>query len=453
MTADLQPAAEASRGRFSRDVIWSGASLIVFALGGAVWAVLTADGLGPEGKGALSLLSLVLMLAGLTCSVGTTYTMPALLRADDVAPGEIVASSVFLGALANAVVLAGAATIGPFVLSGRGTAVLLFGVSTLLPLSWLKTIGGAVLTTAREFRDLFLIALAGQVVQVGGAASLLALHRMTIFLAIATNSAGALASLVVTATAVRRTTPLRDLRPSHRGLRGVTRAALAAQPGIFAQSMNYRLDLFVVAWLATDRVVGVYAIAVFLAEVLFYPSLMVSQVLLPRAAAAAGSAESAYRIVMTLTFALAIAMWLAAPLVVHGLFSPRYDEAIGGVRALLPGTLALALWQLGTFELAGRGRLGAMSWSALAGIVATFAADAILVPRHGVLGASAGASIGYAITVALVLRPLCRVTRYRLRDLLLVRAQDLSLVAGEVRILTAPLLRRSHMRETSRRPA
>jgi O-antigen/teichoic acid export membrane protein len=427
-----QGEAPAPERRFSRNVVWSAASLLVFSLAGSAWAVMTADGLGPEGKGVLSLVGLVLMLGGLACSLGTSYTMPALLGVGAAGDGPILASAVVVAVALNLAVIAGIAAIGAFTLGSRALGILLFGAATLLPFSWLKTIAGSALTAHRAFRELFFVTLPGQAVQVCGAALLLTLHHMNVFLAIAANATGAALTAAASIVALRRWTGRRELRVSRAAIRSVTRAAFAAQPGILAQSMNYRLDLFVVVWLSDNRVVGVYAVAVFLAEVLFYPAGIVGQVLLPRAAREGSGAEPAYRIVMTFTLLLGIAMWFAAPPLVHLLFSARFSEAAGGVRALLPGVLALSLWQLGTFELAGRGRLVAMSVSAVTGIAATFLSDAFLVPRYGVVGASLGASVGYAATVAAVIPPLRRRLNYRIRSLLLVRRSDLTLAAREV---------------------
>ena len=224
------------------------------------------------------------------------------------------------------------------------------------------------------------------------------------------------------------------VRATRAGVVRMARSGTATIPGVLGQSLNYRLDLLVVAALSGAQAVGIYGIAQLGSEILLYPALVVGQVLLPRAAQMTreGTAAPAYRLVVALTLAIGTLLFLIAPVLVRRLFGPEFSEASPALRALIPGLLALALWQLATHELVGRGRLAIMSVSALTGVVVTFLADLVLVPRYNVRGAAIGATIGYCATALVVLPLVRRELGYRLRDLLLVRPSDARLVASEL---------------------
>ena len=426
-------ASPAEPRKFTRDVIWVAASLVTFAVGGAVWAVLTAHGLGTGGRGNLNLIGTAITLAALACGLGANYSLPSLVREDRFSTGSLVVSLLTLGAVVNGVVVAVYASVGYTLTIQAIYMILVVASVTLLPVSWAKTIASALLSTVRDFKTLFFASALGQVIQVGGGALLLVTDRMTVATAVGATTAGAAASLVVLGPHLVQAVRGTSLRPSTTSLRRIGRAASGAMPGVLGQSLNYRLDFFVVAALSGAEAVGIYGIAVIVAELLFYPALIVSQVLLPRAAQlGSGGAEPAYRIVVASTLAIAAVLFVAAPSLIRHVFGPGFLEASPALRALLPGLICLALWQLATFELAGRGKLFLLSASALTGVAVTLVADLVLVPRYNVRGAAIAATLGYLATAAVVLPALRRELGYRIRDLILLRRSDVALVRDEL---------------------
>jgi O-antigen/teichoic acid export membrane protein len=431
-----QPTTDGGPRRFTSDIVWVAASLATFAAAGAAWAVITSHGLGAGGRGNLSLIGVVIALAGLACSVGTGYTLPALLQTDRFAAGELVAAAVAIGLAVNVVVTVGVIVIGNLASVPVIYTVLVVSSLTLLPASWLKSIFAALLGARRDFKTLFVSGAAGQAVQLAIGVVLLVTGTMGVASAVAATTAGATVSALLLLTALRGA-GLGRLAVRAGAVRQLLRAGAEALPGMLGQSLNYRVDLLVVASLAGAQVVGVYFVGVLVAETLFYPAQIVAQVLLPRAAQErlGGTAAPAYRLVAALTIAMAVALFVAAPYVVRAAFGPEFSEASPAARALMPGVIALALWQMATFELAGRGRVWLMSVSAFAGVGVTLVFDALLVPRWDVRGAAIAATIGYVTTAAIVIPSLRRVLGYRLRDLLLVRPSDLALASAELRAL------------------
>ena len=425
--------------KFTTDIAWSAAALVTFSVSGLAWAILTAHGLGAAGRGNLNLVSLAVVLAGLVCAAGTNYSLPSLLGEGRSSAGELLGAAAVLGSVMNALIVVLTVFVGAALTIQAIYAILIAAMLTLLPVSWVKTVASSLLAARRDFRALFASGLAGQLVQVGGGVALLVTGRMTVGTAVGATTAGAAVTMVWLGVIVRRELVGDAVRTTRTGVVRMARSGAATIPGVLGQSLNYRLDLFVVAALSGAEAVGIYGISQIVSEILLYPALVVGQVLLPRAAQMSreGTAAPAYRIVVGFTVAIGTLLFLVSPLLIRHVFGPEFSEASPGLRALIPGSLALALWQLATHELVGRGRLAIMSISALAGVLVTVLVDLVLVPRYNVRGAAIGASIGYLATALVVLPMVRKELGYRLRDLLLVRPSDARLVASELNRLFA----------------
>jgi O-antigen/teichoic acid export membrane protein len=427
--------------RFTSDLVWVAASLVTFAAAGAAWAVITSHSLGAGGRGNLSLIGVVVGLGGLACSAGTGYTLPALLASGRDDAGAVVGAALAIGTAVNLVVVLGVVVAGAAATIPVLYMVMVVACMTLLPASWLKSVFGAFLGARRDFRAVFVAGAAGQAVQLGLGGSFAATGMLTVGSAVTATAAGAVVTMVGMVPVVLRIVPLRRLTLRTTTIRRVLRAAAQALPGILGQSLNYRVDLLVIASLAGAQVVGVYFVGVLVAETLFYPAQIVSQVLLPRAAQETfgGTAAAAYRIVSGTTIVLALGVFAAAPYLMRFVFGPEFIEASPATRALMPGIIALSLWQMATFELAGRGRIWLMSISAFVGVAVTLVLDLLLVPPYGVRGAAIAASVGYVATAAVIVPSLRSVLGYRFRDLLVPRREDLALVRQELRALRRQL--------------
>jgi O-antigen/teichoic acid export membrane protein len=429
--------ATAQPRRFTSDVVWVAASLATFAVSGASWAVMTSHGLGAAGRGNLSLIGVVVALGGLACAAGTSYTLPSLISSSRASPLELVGAAIAVGVAINALVLLGVVAVGATLSAQAIYGITIVACATLLPASWLKSTFSALLAARRSFRALFVAGVAGQAVQLTIGAVLLIAGRLTLWGAVTATLAGATVNAVLVVLVFRHELSFRALIPRASAIRQIVRAGSVAVPGILGQSLNYRIDLLLVASLSGAQVVGVYFVGVLIAETLFYPAQIVSQVLLPRATqeGSARTAAPAYRLVLTTTATLAVVVFVTAPWIVRWVFGPEFAEAAPGARMLLPGVIALAFWQLATFELAGRGRVWLMSVSAFCGVGVTLLLDLVLVPRYDVRGAAIASSIGYIVTAAVVLPGVQRVLGYRLRDLFLARRSDLVLTWSEAKAL------------------
>jgi O-antigen/teichoic acid export membrane protein len=207
--------------------------------------------------------------------------------------------------------------------------------------------------------------------------------------------------------------------------------------------INYRVELFLLeAWQGL-RAVGIYSVAVSLAELLWLVSTAVATAALPNLLAAptdAGAAAVAARVArlsVLLCGFLGLGLAIAAVPLVPWVFGNSFQGARWALLALLPGVLAFApasiLAHLLTVRL-GSTRVPVVGAAISASITAVTAV--ILIPWLGMRGAAVASSLGYVVAMAFSINRVAHLTGLRARSFL-PRLTDLADLAGFLRSILA----------------
>jgi O-antigen/teichoic acid export membrane protein len=193
------------------------------------------------------------------------------------------------------------------------------------------------------------------------------------------------------------------LAPTER--RRVLRFGAAVVAGDALQLANYRLDLFVLAAFVPVADIGVYAVAVALAEMLWQLPHAVSRSILPRIATRQVGRAGVLRLSCGLgavTAALGVLGWLLAVRLVEPVFGPDFAGVPALLAVLLPGVVLVgaakpvAAWTLSCGLPGGNVRASA------AGLAVVVAGNILLVPSHGVVGAAVASTLGYGVVAVAV---------------------------------------------------
>jgi len=168
--------------------------------------------------------------------------------------------------------------------------------------------------------------------------------------------------------------------------------------------MNYKLDIFIVAYfLSTDRL-GIYAIAVSLTNILNFIPLSLINVLMPKAANDMQIKKylpQVIRIVVFIMITISITLIFFGKMIITYLYSTTFLDAYILLIILLPGSIFLGINHMITSSLTGKGIPSVQSISAGIGVIITVLLDFILIPKIGILGASIATSTSY-ISMAVV---------------------------------------------------
>lgn len=182
--------------------------------------------------------------------------------------------------------------------------------------------------------------------------------------------------------------------------------SLKTHIGQMFKFMQYRFDIFLVAYFLSPREVGVYSIALALAEILWRIPRAANNVLLPRLRGESDrrSAELTARlnrIIFFFTLCCMLPLALLVDWVILIMYGEEYLDAANVVIVLLPGVLALSVFKLMTPNLIMGGRAWTFSFSVFCSVVIMVVLDLYLIPAYGIIGAGIASSAGY-ITASLI---------------------------------------------------
>ena len=211
-------------------------------------------------------------------------------------------------------------------------------------------------------------------------------------------------------------------------------------PASISTFLSYRSDLFLLGLLIGDAgLIGLYALAVSLAELVFYVPDAISTILYPRVAAA--ERAEADRIAPSMTrFALLVTLIAAAGLIPAALIAvrvvlPAFGGSISPFLVLVPGTIALSISKVVAGYISGLGRplpVGAISITAM---VVNISLNLVFIPRFGITGAALSSLISYSIHALLMVAVASRLASAPLRAFLLPGASEARRLSERVRQL------------------
>jgi O-antigen/teichoic acid export membrane protein len=200
--------------------------------------------------------------------------------------------------------------------------------------------------------------------------------------------------------------------------------------GTLAERLQFRADVFIVNALIGIRATGIYSVTSGIAETLWYVPNALGVVMFSRAvdptADAGRTAAVLTRTTLALSILLAIPTAIFGPRLVRFVYGPQFADAGVALRLILPGVVAYSVVAVLSRYLTGRGRPGTSTLILLLGLGSNIAANLILVPVYGILGAAAASSISYTLTAIVILAVFARVSGRGLAETLVIRRSDLA---------------------------
>ena len=234
-------------------------------------------------------------------------------------------------------------------------------------------------------------------------------------------------------------------RPDRRLAWGlVTFGAFTGLAG-FISYFNYRVDQLLVIGLDSEEGAGLYATAVRVAEGLWLFSTAIAVATYAavgttsRAESSRITAEGVRHTILIVT-ALAVPIALLAPWILKILFGSEYGEAAWALRLLAAATLIYAPQSiLSNYYTVQLGK----PWISLAlaggSLAVSVVASLLIIPRVGFVGGAWATFISYGVTAVASTALFLRLSDASLRDLLVLRRDDLAAYPRLARRLTTRL--------------
>jgi O-antigen/teichoic acid export membrane protein len=392
-----------------------GVAQLVTALGGFLTTIVVARVLGAHGVAAytvaLSLLQIGSILGSLGLENGIAWAVAAGRWPAREALRQSQAVALVLGLVSMVIVLAFRLAI-PDAFAGLSFVLVAVAASGLpFIISWQYA---RWLAIAQDRYEAFVVppALSTVLALVGGGIGAAVGDETGVVI-------GLLAAYVVTG-AVALVDALRSVPRDHAAptsgprfarLRDATGFGVRANAGNALQTLNLRIDLFILSAVAGGATLGHYSVAVSVTSVLFLAPQTLAQVVFPRVAAlsaSGGDAETQRALVeakslrhvslMTLVSVPVVAVVAAVgiPLV----YGSDFDRAVVLTLILLPGCALFGIASVLAATINGRGKPGLSLRAALWATPVALVLYGVLIPAFDDIGAAVASTVAYAVNFA-----------------------------------------------------
>lgn len=401
---------------------------------GVVTSLLSAWALGPTGRGDLMVVLMWPAIFSMVAQIGLpqAYRFWIAKRAECVS--ALFSNAVIFTLVMGLLTLGIAELIIPHLIGNRSPEVLRLTRIYLLviPVHMLTDLTRGLLEGARRFTWVGALRLILFGVQLGSYIVLWLLGQLTVASASYTMLASLAASLVVSLIAVWR-----ELRPKWHPnlseLQTTLRYGIRDYPGILTEFVNWRLDLMMLVGMASSSALGLYVVALRLADITSTLAGSVGDALLPEVAASKNADEATRVVTRSLRLTLCahllilVPLWIAAPYVLRFAYGEGFVEVTNVLRLLM---FASVVWSSGAIVISGLNGLGHPGLSAIARITAAVVmvvALLTLLPSRGIQGAALSSIAGYSVMFVVALFWLLRRGEITLWECLRPRWDDVPL--------------------------
>lgn len=197
--------------------------------------------------------------------------------------------------------------------------------------------------------------------------------------------------------------------------------------------LSYRLDMFLLIFLLNPAIsvvqVGFYSVSVSIAEKILVIPGAFSTVLFPRVSSISGAEANLItsKVIRHTFFIVSIvslfAMIFAKP-AISLIFGKAFLPSFIPFLALLPGIIAFSIGGVIASDLSGRGKPQFAIYSSIVCVVINVILNIMLIPKWGILGASIASSIAYWADTLVVLVAFINISQKSLFDVLIIKKED-----------------------------
>jgi O-antigen/teichoic acid export membrane protein len=367
-------------------------------------AAIVARWLGPDGKGAYTLATLMPFMLALFLSGGIGLANVYFAGSQRIDIARLTANTLAYALMATA---AAALIVAVLVLSGAlarwmpGVPMqVMLLASFWLPLSLLNSLLLNILQGLRRIREVNFANLAQGFVILAATGVLVIVLGWGLVGAVIATWLGAAAALAMAVRYLKREGASFRPRWDASVLRPTISYGLRGHIGSIFQFLNYRLDTFIVNGFLGTSGVGFYGSAVSLGELLWQFPTAVGFVIFPKSSASRPEEMNRFtprvlKITLGILIVGAVMLALTGPFLIEILYGPAFAPSYLPLLALLPGIVFMGGGKVLANEMAGRGYLQYNSICAGLSLVLTIILDLTLIPRFGAVGAAAASSLAY----------------------------------------------------------
>lgn len=194
--------------------------------------------------------------------------------------------------------------------------------------------------------------------------------------------------------------------------------------------LNYRLDILMISFFLNPMAVGIYNVAVAIAERLWIFSQPLSTTLFPRISTIKNENERSIltakvaRNTLYISAIFGLIFFMISDVVVFLLFGEEYSKASIIIKILLFGITFFAAERILSNYFAGTGTPEINLYTGLITLISNAILNVILIPKYGISGASLSTSISYSLTFFVKIFLFSNTTKINVLEILVINKND-----------------------------
>ena len=207
------------------------------------------------------------------------------------------------------------------------------------------------------------------------------------------------------------------------------------------QFLSYRMDFWFVEYFNGSHDLGIYSLAVNLAQMLWLLPQAISTILLSYSGAESPekgiqNTNTLARIAMLLILSATVFLALTIQFFIPLLYGKEFVKSAYLFKILLAGIVPFSITTILASYFAGTGKIRVNLFCSLIGFLVCLVSDLILIPRYGITGASVATVTAYFTSTAFIAFIYMKQTGTRLSELLLIHKGDIAMLGAKFRQLT-----------------
>lgn len=291
-----------------------------------------------------------------------------------------------------------------------------------LPFQFVASFCGAVLIGRQTFLAYNTVLVAQSVLALVLVILLVGVADLGPVGAVAGNVVVAVAAAIALAVALRTHTSSTEMAPDL-DARELSRFGMRVFPASVTTFFSYRIDVYLLGFLLVGTsnevaaAIGLYTLAVSLAELSFFVPDAVSTVFFPRVAGAERErademAPMVSRTTILVMLIVTVGLLPAAYIAVHVVL-PDFTDALPAFAVLIPGVVALGVAKVLSSYVSGLGLPTPVTIAAIVSLAVNAVANVILIPVVGIVGAAIASTISYSVNTLLLVGVASRLSHHR----------------------------------------
>ncbi len=192
-------------------------------------------------------------------------------------------------------------------------------------------------------------------------------------------------------------------------MKSMVRLGIVFALSIFIMQLNYRVDILLLKKYSTLEQIGLYSLAVQIAEQLWHVPYAIETIVLTRSAAATDEQASNRTVasIMRVSFLISIffggIVYLVVPYLIPLIFGSEFAKSVPMIRGILPGVLLLVVFRILNSRLAGMCKPQVAIYSFIPALIINLLLNILWIPRFGGMGAVWATNASYGAGCAIFL--------------------------------------------------